>query len=146
VGALIAYTLVLEIDDIHRFPTVRHFARIAGSYPARTALGGRPGTSARATAIATSGSRFIMPRCGRFRMCPRSRRNISGGGGGKARGSRALVAKELATIVHAVLTKGELFNGTFRGHARTTTKRQQWLGRLVGPHEVWFAMHADIGD
>jgi hypothetical protein len=78
-------------------------------------------------------------------MCPRSRRNISDGGGGKA-ADRALVAKELAMIVYAVLTKGELFNGTFRGHARTTTKRQQWLGRLVGPHEVWFAMHADIGD
>jgi hypothetical protein len=46
--------------------------------------------------------------------------------------ARALVAKELASIVYAVLTKGEPYNGTFHGHVLTTRKRQQWP-RLASP-------------
>jgi hypothetical protein len=46
--------------------------------------------------------------------------------------ARALVAKELAAIVYAVLTKGEAYNGTFKGHVLTTRKRQQWP-RLASP-------------
>ena len=46
--------------------------------------------------------------------------------------ARALVAKELASIVYAVLTKGEPYNGTFKGHTLAKVKRQQWP-RLANP-------------
>lgn len=44
----------------------------------------------------------------------------------------ALIAKELATIVYAVLTKEESFNGQFRGHVLSRTKDRQWP-RLANP-------------
>ncbi len=46
--------------------------------------------------------------------------------------ARALIAKELATIVYAMLTKEEAFNGTFAGHVLTRTKRCTWP-RLANP-------------
>ena len=53
VGAIIAYTLVLEIDDVHRFPTARHFHSYAGWSRAPTIRAERRATSGRATGIAT---------------------------------------------------------------------------------------------
>ena len=46
--------------------------------------------------------------------------------------ARAIIAKELATIVYAMLTKSESFNGKFRGHQLTQTKRCTWP-RLASP-------------
>ena len=46
--------------------------------------------------------------------------------------ARALVAQELATIVYAMLTKGEPYNKQFHGHAVITTKRCTWP-RLANP-------------
>jgi transposase len=46
--------------------------------------------------------------------------------------SRARIAKELATIVYAMLTKEEAFNGKFAGHILTRTKRPTWP-RLASP-------------
>ena len=46
--------------------------------------------------------------------------------------ARALIAKELATIVYALLTKGVDFSGTFRGHQLTRTKKHTWP-RLASP-------------
>ncbi len=40
--------------------------------------------------------------------------------------ARALIAKELATIVYAMLTKGEPFYKQFLGRRVTTTKRCTW--------------------
>ena len=45
---------------------------------------------------------------------------------------RALIAKELATIVYAMLTKDEPFNKHFHGQPGTTTKRCTWP-RLANP-------------
>ncbi|MEW5917330.1 MAG: hypothetical protein AB1762_13035 [Gemmatimonadota bacterium] len=46
--------------------------------------------------------------------------------------ARALIAKELATIVYAMLSKEEAFNGKFAGHVLTRTKRPTWP-RLTSP-------------
>lgn len=46
--------------------------------------------------------------------------------------ARALIAKEIATIVYAMLSQEDPFNGTFRGHHLTRTKRCTWP-RLAGP-------------
>ena len=40
--------------------------------------------------------------------------------------ARALIAKELATTVYAMLAEGEPFNGTFRGHVLSRQKRRKW--------------------
>ena len=41
----------------------------------------------------------------------------------------ALIAKELATIVYAMLSKEEAFNGKFCGQLLTRTKRATWPRR-----------------
>ncbi len=46
--------------------------------------------------------------------------------------ARAIVAAELARIVYQVLTKGEDFNGAFRGVPLQRTKMRQWP-RLATP-------------
>jgi hypothetical protein len=46
--------------------------------------------------------------------------------------ARALIAKKLATIVYAMLSKGEPFNKQFHGRPVTTTKRCTWP-RLANP-------------
>lgn len=46
--------------------------------------------------------------------------------------ARALIAKELATIVYAILSKEEPFNGKFCGHVLTRAKRHTWP-RLASP-------------
>ena len=46
--------------------------------------------------------------------------------------ARALIAKELATIVYAMLSNGEPFNKQFHGHPVITTKRCTWP-RLANP-------------
>ncbi len=46
--------------------------------------------------------------------------------------ARGLIAKELATIVYAMLSKGEPFNKRFHGLSVTTTKRRTWP-RLANP-------------
>ena len=46
--------------------------------------------------------------------------------------ARALIAKELATIVYAILSKEEPFNGRFRSITLTRQKTRQWP-RLASP-------------
>ncbi|MGH7179702.1 MAG: hypothetical protein ACREJC_20165, partial [Tepidisphaeraceae bacterium] len=46
--------------------------------------------------------------------------------------ARARIAKELATIVYAMLTKEVAFNGRFCGHILTRKKRPKWP-RLASP-------------
>ena len=46
--------------------------------------------------------------------------------------ARALIAKELATIVCAMLSNEQTFDGTFCGHVPTRTKRPAWP-RLASP-------------
>lgn len=46
--------------------------------------------------------------------------------------ARARIAKELATIVYAMLSKERVFNGKVAGHILTRTKRPTWP-RLASP-------------
>ncbi|QJR36780.1 hypothetical protein [Gemmatimonas sp. TET16] len=46
--------------------------------------------------------------------------------------ARALIVKELAAIVYAMLSKGEPFNKQFHGHPVATTERSTWP-RLPDP-------------
>jgi transposase len=133
IGAVIAYTLVLEIDDVHRFPTARHFHSYCRLVPGADNSAGktrhrrsRDGNRYLKLAFQHAAVRAIqyVPEIKQEYQRWRRRK-------GKTI-ARALVAKELATIVYAVLSKGEPYNGTFRGHVLTQTKRRQWP-RLASP-------------
>ena len=133
IGAVIAYTLVLEIDDVHRFPTARHFHSYCRLVPGADNSAGK-------TRLKRSrdGNRYLKlafhhAAVRAIQYVPEIKAEYQRWRRRKGKGiARALVAKELATIVYAVLKKGEPFNGTFHGHVLTTTKRAQWP-RLASP-------------
>jgi transposase len=133
VGAIIAYTLVLEIDDVHRFPTARHFHSYCRLVPGADNSGGKTRHKR-----SRDGNRYLKlafhhAAVRAIQYVPEIKQEYQRWRRRKGKGiARALVAKELATIVYAVLSKGEPFNGTFRGHVLTTTKRAQWP-RLASP-------------
>ena len=133
IGKMVAYTLLLEIDDIARFPTVRHFHSYCRLVPGSHNSGGktrhqrsRDGNRYLKIAFHHAAIRAIQyfPEVkAEFQRWPRRK--------GKPI-ARALIAKELATIVYAMLSTGEPFNKQFHGHVVTTTKRCTWP-RLANP-------------
>lgn len=133
IGAVIAYTLVLEIDAVHRFPTARHFHSYCRLVPGADNSGGKTRHKR-----SRDGNRYLKlafhhAAVRAIQYVPEIKQEYQRWRRRKGKGiARALVAKELATIVYAVLTKGEAFNGTFRGHVLATTKRAQWP-RLASP-------------
>ena len=133
VGAIIAYTFVLEIDDIHRFPTARHFHSYCRLVPGADNSGGKTRHKR-----SRDGNRYLKlafhhAAVRAIQYVPEIKQEYQRWRRRKGKGiARALVAKELATIVYAVLKKGEAFNGTFKGHGLARTKRSQWP-RLASP-------------
>ena len=133
IGKMVAYTLLLEIDDIQRFPTVRRFHSYCRLVPGANDSGG-----ARRHQRSRDGNRYLKVAFhhGAIRaiqyfdeIAVEYRRLLRRKGKAIA---RALIAKELASIVYAVLTKQEAFNGRFRGHVLRRTKDRQWP-RLANP-------------
>jgi transposase len=133
IGKLVAYTLLLEIDDIQRFPTVRHFHSycllVPGSHDSagkRRHKRSRDGNGYLKVAFHHAAVRaiqyFAEIRAEYQRLVRRKGKAIA----------RALIAKELAAIVYAMLTKEEAFNGRFRSVVLTRTKDRQWP-RLASP-------------
>ena len=133
VGAIIAYTLVLEIDDVHRFPTARHFHSYCRLVPGADNSGGKTRHKR-----SRDGNRYLKlafqhVAVRAIQYVPEIKHEYQRWRRRKGKTiARALVAKELASIVYAVLTKGEPYNGTFKGHVLTRAKRQQWP-RLANP-------------
>jgi transposase len=134
VGAIIAYTLVLEIDDIHRFPTARHFHSYCRLVPGADNSGGKPHHKR-----SRDGNRYLKlafhhAAVRAIQYVPEIKQEYQRWRRRKGNAiARTLVAKELATIVYAVLSKGEPYNGTFHGHVLTKTKRQQCPRRANPP-------------
>lgn len=133
IGKLVAYTLLLEIDDIHRFPSVRHFHSYCRLVPGAQDSGGktrhkpsRDGNRYLKIAFHHAAVRaaqyFPEIRAEYQRLVRRKGKPIA----------RARIAKELATIVYAMLSKEEAFNGKFAGHVLTRSKRPTWP-RLASP-------------
>ena len=133
IGAMVAYTLLLEIDDIRRFPSVRHFHSYCRLVPGSDNSGGktrhkrsRDGNRYLKIAFHHAAIRAIQyfpeVRATLQRLQRRKGKPIA----------RALIAKELATIAYFMLTKQEAFNGRFCGLILTRTKRPAWP-RLASP-------------
>lgn len=133
IGKLIAYTIVLEIDTIARFPTAAQFHSYARLVPGADNSGGKTRHKP-----SKDGNRYLklafhhaaLRAVQYYAEIREEYRRLARRKGKPI--ARALIAKELATIVYAMLKKGEAFNGHFRGHVLTRTKRPTWP-RLASP-------------
>jgi transposase len=88
IGAIIAYTLVLEIDDMRRFPTVRHFHSYCRLVPGADNSGGK-----RRHKRSRDGNRYLKlafhhAAVRAIQYVPEIKAEYSAGGGGKGRRSR----------------------------------------------------------
>jgi transposase len=133
VGKLGAFTLVLEIDGIDRFPTPRDFVSYCRLVPGAGNSGGKSrhkrskdGNRYLKLAFTHMAVRAIQyyPEIRAFYQRTARRK--------KPIVARALVAKELARIVYYVLHRQEPYNGTFKGHPLSRTKQPKWP-RLTNP-------------
>jgi transposase len=133
IGPLVAYTLLLEIDDIRRFPTVRHFHSYCRLVP-----GAEDSAATRKHKRSRDGNRYlklafhhaaVRAAQSNPEIQAEYRRLIRRKGKAIA---RALMAKELGSIVYHVLTRQEAFNGRFRGLQLTRVKPRRWP-RLASP-------------
>jgi len=126
IGKLVAYTLLLEIDDIRRFPTVRHFHSYCRLVPGARDSGGKTRHKP-----SRDGNRYLKiafhhAAIRAIQYFAEIRSAYQGHVRRKGKIiARARIAKELATIVYAMLSKEEAFNGKFCGHNLTRTKRPQ---------------------
>ncbi len=133
IGRMVAYTLLLEIDDIHRFPTAKQFHSYCRLVPGSHDSGGKTHHKR-----SRDGNRYLKlafhhAAIRAVQYFPEIRTEFDRLNRRKGKPiARALIAKELATIVYAMLTKEEAFNGTFAGHVLTRTKRCTWP-RLANP-------------
>ena len=133
IGRIVAFTILLEVDSIARFPSARDFVSYCRLVPGAGNSGGKTrhkrtkdGNRYLKLAFSHAAVRAIQyyPEIQRFyrTMARRKPRIVA----------RALVAKELARIVYYVLTKQEAFNGTFKGFALSRARKPQWP-RLARP-------------
>jgi transposase len=133
IGKIVAFTILLEIDDIARFPTVKDFVSYCRLVPAAKNSGGKvrqqrskDGNKYLKLAFHHAAVRAIQyfPEIQRFYKSTARRK--------PAALARALVAKELARAVYFVLQRQEAFNGTFKGKPLSRTKTPKWP-RLANP-------------
>jgi transposase len=133
IGKIAAFTVLLEIDDIARFPTVKDFVSYCRLVPAAKNSGGKTrqqrskdGNKYLKLAFHHAAVRAIQyfPEIQRFYKSTARRK--------PAAVARALVAKEIARAVYFVLSRQESFNGTFKGKPLSRTKTPKWP-RMVNP-------------
>jgi transposase len=129
IGRIVAFTIVLEIDGIARFPSARDFVSYCRLVPGAGNAGGKTrhkrtkdGSRYLKLAFSHAAVRAIQyfPEIRAFYRAT-ARRNPP-----------ALVAKELARIVYFMLTRQETFNGTFKDKPLSRTKTPKWP-RLASP-------------
>jgi transposase len=133
IGTVVAFTLVLEIDDIRRFPTAKAFVSYCRLVPGAGNSGGKvrqkrtkDGNRYLKLAFSHAAVRAIQysPEIRRFYQALARRKPKAV--------ARAIVAKELARIVYIVLSRQVDFNHTFKGKPLSTRKASQWP-RLSSP-------------
>ena len=133
IGKIAAFTLYLEIDGIARFRAVRPFFSYCRLVPGAKNSGGKnrhkrtkDGNRYLKLAFSHAAVRAIQynPEIRRWYLARVRRKGPLI--------ARALVAKELARIVYAVLRDQQPFNGTFKGMSLSRTKLSRWP-RLANP-------------
>jgi transposase len=130
VGRIVAFTLALEVDDIQRFPTVRHFWSYCRLVPGAADSGGRQrhraskdGNRYLKLAFSHAAVRAIQyfPEVRQWYQRWKRKKPI--------RIARTLVAKELAKSVYVVLHDQVTFNQEFKGTPLTRQKQARWPRR-----------------
>jgi transposase len=127
IGKAVAFTIRLEVDDIARFPSERQFFSYCRLVPGADNSGER--TRHRAS---RDGNRYLKLAFSHaavraIQYYPEVRAWYKRKARRKADPvARALVAKEIARIVYHVLSKGEDFNGRFKGVPLSRVKQEQW--------------------
>ncbi len=127
IGRINAFTIHLEIDEITRFPSVKNFLSYARLVPGAKNSGGKSrhkrskdGNRYLKIAFSHAAVRAIQysPEIKRFyqKQCRRKPKPVA----------RGIVAKELGRIVYFVLTKGEPYDGTFKGKPLSRSKQPEW--------------------
>jgi transposase len=130
IGRLLAFTIYLEIDDIHRFPTVRHFWSYCRLVPGAADSGGKHRHRA-----SKDGNRYLKLAFSHaairaVQYFPEVRQWFQRWKRKKpVKVARALVGKELAKSVYVVLTEGVDFNQQFKGTPLTKRKQASWPRR-----------------
>lgn len=129
-GRINAFSIYLEIDDVSRFPTVKHFLSYARLVPGSANSGGktrhRPskdGNRYLKIAFTHAAVRAIQyyPEIKAFyqKQARRKPKPVA----------RGIVAKELGKLVYFVLSKGEAYDGTFKGQPVSRSKKNEWPRR-----------------
>ena len=127
IGRLLAFTIYLEIDDIRRFPTVKHFWSYCRLVPGAADSGGkhrhrasRDGNRYLKLAFSHAAIRAVQyfPEVRQWFQRWKRKKPI--------RVARTLIAKELAQAVYVVLTEGVDFNQQFKGTPLTKRKQASW--------------------
>jgi len=130
IGRILAFTLYLEIDDIQRFPTVRHFWSYCRLVPGAADSGGkhrhRPskdGNRYLKLAFSHAAVRAIQyfPEVRQWFQRWKRKKPV--------KVARALVAKELAKSVYVVLHDAVEFNQQFKGTPLSKRKQASWPRR-----------------
>lgn len=130
IGRLSAFTIVLEVDDVSRFPSDRHFASYCRLVPGAADSGGRQRHKR-----SKDGNRYlklVFSHAGvRARQYyPPIRAFYDEKANTKNRQiARALVAKELARIVYLLLKRGVEYDNTFKGIPLEQPKKREWPRR-----------------
>ncbi len=130
IGRLLAFTIYLEIDDVRRFPTVKHFWSYCRLVPGAADSGGkqrhkasRDGNRYLKLAFSHAAIRAVQyfPEVRQWFQRWKRKKPI--------RVARTLVAKELAQAVYVVLSEGVDFNQQFKGTPLTKRKQASWPRR-----------------
>ncbi len=127
VGLLTALTVYLEVDGIHRFPTVSHFFSYARLVPGAHNSAGKHQHTRR-----KDGNRYLKMAFGQ--AAPKARQYypvIRQWFAHKERKkgfpiANALLAKEIARSAYYVLLKGEPFHGRWKGQPLDHQKQRHW--------------------
>lgn len=134
IGKVSAFTILTEIDDIKRFPSVSRFLSYCRLVPGadnsagknRHRSGSRAGSVYLKLAFSHAGTRAIQyyPEIKAFYKAKVRRKPV--------RIARTLVSLEIARIVYQVLKNREDFNGRFKNQQLSRRKQSQWP-RLASP-------------
>ena len=134
IGKINALTLMLEIGDINRFPTVKHFFSYARLVPGASNSGGRvqhksgckDGNKYLKLAFSDAAVHAVQyfPVIKKYYRTKLRRKH--------KRIAYAIISKELARIVYHVLKNDQDFNGMFKGIKLQRQKKATWP-RLASP-------------
>lgn len=133
-GLVVAWTVLAEIGDIHRFPTAKQFTSYCRLVPGSKDSGGKH----RHKRACKDGNRYLhlafshaaIHAYSHYKPVAQYYRKIRRRSGVKV--ARAVIAKELAKIVWHMLSKDQAYKG-FKGQPTRTASRAYWP-QPISPH------------